>query len=167
MVGLGIAVGRGSTHVDDWFARAGDAHEGVYRLLFFTKPVLLAVMLLATVGVALVKRRWRLAAVVASTPMLAVIVARLLKHLFGREREGALAYPSGHVTVMVAVLGGVVLVVGARVWLLAAAAVFALFGIAGQAMTYHYFTDTVGAALLGTALVCLAAPMARLDRCQP
>ena len=35
-----------------------------------------------------------------------------------------------------------------------------LLGIVGQAVTYHYFTDTVGALLLGTAVVCVAA----LDR---
>ncbi len=42
-----------------------------------------------------------------------------------------------------------------------------LLAVLGQAFTYHYFTDTVGAALLTTALVCLAAWAAELDRCQP
>ena len=86
---------------------------------------------------------------------------------FGREREGALAYPSGHVTVLMTVLGMVVLVWGARRWLVLAVAVFALLGAAGQALTYHYFTDTIGAALLGTSLVAIAARAAGLDRCQP
>jgi hypothetical protein len=29
--------------------------------------------------------------------------------------------------------------------------------VVGQAVTYHYFTDTVGALLLGTAIVCVVA----------
>ena len=39
--------------------------------------------------------------------------------------------------------------------------------VLGQAVTYHYFTDTVGAVLLGTAVVCVAALAAKLDTCQP
>jgi membrane-associated phospholipid phosphatase len=167
MVALGLAVGGGSTRVDDWFAGVGRTHDGLDRLLFFTQPLLLAVMLLAAVAVGLFRRRWRLAAVVALTPVAGVVAVRLLKRLFGRERDGALAYPSGHVTVMVAVLGMVVVVVGAKAWMLTSAAAFALLGMAGQALTYHYFTDTIGAALLASALVCLAARASELDRCQP
>jgi membrane-associated phospholipid phosphatase len=167
MVALGLVVGDGTTRLDDWFTHAGDAHPGVARLLFFTQPVVLGALLLAAVVVALWRRRWRMALVVVLTPVVAVVAVRVLKALFGREREGALAYPSGHVTVMTAVLGMVVTVAGMRLWPIVAAAVFALLGIAAQALTYHYFTDTVGAAFLGTALVCLGVRAARLDRCQP
>ncbi|TQR87974.1 PA-phosphatase [Mycobacterium hodleri] len=144
MVVLGLAVGDRSTGVDDWFNRNGwAAHPVLGRLLFFTEPLLLQLLLVGVVAV------------------------RVLKRLFGREREGALAYPSGHVTVMMTVLGVVVLVWGARRWLLLAAAVFAGLGTAGQALTYHYFTDTIGAVLLGSSLVVLAATAAKLDGCQP
>lgn len=168
MVVLGLAVGDRSTGVDDWFNRNGwAAHPVLGRLLFFTEPLLLQLLLVAAVGVALYRRRWRLAAVAALTPLAGVVAGRVLKRLFGREREGALAYPSGHVTVMMTVLGVVVLVWGARRWLLLAAAVFAGLGTAGQALTYHYFTDTIGAVLLGSSLVVLAATAAKLDGCQP
>lgn len=168
MVLLGVAVGDRSTKVDDWFIRHGmAAHPGLAQLLAFTQPLLLMAILLASVAAAAYRRWWRLTAVVALTPVAGVVAVRLLKRLFGREHEGALAYPSGHVTVLVTVLGMVVLVWGARRWLLVAIAVFAVFGIAGQALTYHYFTDTVGAALLGTSLVAIAGRAARLDRCQP
>jgi len=168
MVVLGLAVGDRSTGIDDWFNRNGwAAHPVLGRLLFFTEPLLLQLLLVAAVGLALYRRRWRLAAVVALTPLAGVVAVRVLKRLFGREREGALAYPSGHVTVMMTVLGVVVLVWGARRWLLLVAAVFAGLGTAGQALTYHYFTDTIGAVLLGSSLVILAATAAKLDGCQP
>lgn len=168
MVVLGLAVGDRSTGVDDWFNRNGwAAHPVLGRLLFFTEPLLLQLLLVAAVGVALYRRRWRLAAVAALTPLAGVVAVRVLKRLFGREREGALAYPSGHVTVMMTVLGVVVLVWGARRWLLLAAAVFAVLGTAGQALTYHYSTDTIGAVLLGSSLAVLAATAAKLDGCQP
>ncbi|HNF05592.1 MAG TPA: phosphatase PAP2 family protein, partial [Mycobacterium sp.] len=98
----------------------------------------------------------------------AVELARWAKRFFGRSKGDALAYPSGHTTLMVVVLGMVILVVGARVWLVLAAAGWAVLGVLGQAVTYHYFTDTVGGVLLGTALVCIAAEVRnRLVRRRP
>jgi hypothetical protein len=168
LVLLGLAVGDRSTRVDDWFIRNGwAAHPVLGELLFFTEPLLLQLLLVAAVVTALYRRRWRLAAVVTLTPLTGVVAVRVLKRLFGREREGALAYPSGHVTVLMTVLGMVVLVWGARRWLLLAATVFAVLGAAGQAVTYHYFTDTIGAVLLGSSLVAMAAMAAKLDGCQP
>ncbi|WP_263995940.1 PA-phosphatase [Mycobacterium yunnanensis] len=168
MIALGLAVGDGSTRVDDWFSRNGwAAHPMIGELLFFTEPLLLQLILISAFVVALYRRRWRLAAVVVLVPLAGVVAVRVLKRLFGREREGALAYPSGHVTVMMTVLGMVLLVWGARRWLLLTAAMFAVLGTAGQALTYHYFTDTIGAVLLGSSLVVLAATAAKLDGCQP
>jgi hypothetical protein len=37
----------------------------------------------------------------------------------------------------------------------------------GVGVTFHYFTDTVGGLLLRSAVVCLAALVAKLDRRQP
>jgi membrane-associated phospholipid phosphatase len=87
-----------------------------------------------------------------------------LKPLFGRIKGEALAYPSGHTTVMVVALGMLILAVGARRWLVWAAVAFAALGILGQASTYHYFTDAVGSVLLGTSLVCVAAVILRTLR---
>ena len=49
------------------------------------------------------------------------------------------------------------LVAGLALWAVFVAAAWCLLGIVGQAVTYHYFTDTVGSLLLGTAIVCVAA----------
>ncbi|MDY6996833.1 MAG: PA-phosphatase [Actinomycetota bacterium] len=121
--------------------------------------------------VALYRRRWRLAAVTAAAPFVAVLLARLAKRLFGRYKDVALAYPSGHTTLAVVVLGMGVLVAGAAAWAIATAVAATTLAVVGQGVTYHYFTDAVGAVFLGTALVCVAAlivaPARRLDGCQP
>ena len=66
MVTLGLAVGNGSTPVDDWFHQYG---RGPAKwLLFFTDPRVLASVVLAALAVAVYRRRWRLAvAAVVST----------------------------------------------------------------------------------------------------
>ena len=165
MFALGGAVGRRSTPLDDWFHRLGC---GPARwLLFFTEPWLLAVALAAAVAVALYVRRWRLAAVMVASPLVGIALSTLFKRLFRRESGGALAYPSGHITATVIVMGMLVLVAGSAMWAVVLAATVTRLGIVGQAVTYHYFTDTVGALLLGTAVVCVAALIVELDRRQP
>ncbi|MFL0175725.1 PA-phosphatase [Mycobacterium sp. SMC-13] len=155
---LGWGVGKASTPVDDVFQDAGrDGQPYTGWLLFFTDPRVLMAMLVIAVGIALWHKRWRLAAVLALTPQLAVFIERGLKELFGRHKGGALAYPSGHTVLMVTVLGVIVLAAGAVLWSRVLAGIFVPLGMLGQAFTYHYFTDTVGALLFGSSLVCLAA----------
>jgi hypothetical protein len=152
---LGWAVRNGSTPVDDWFHRY--AHSPAHWLLFFTDPRVLALVVLATLAVALYRRQWRLAIATLVCPLVAMGLARLMKPLFGRERAGAFAYPSGHTATVVVVMGMVVLVAGAALWSMLVAVACCLLGILGQAVSYHYFTDTIGAVLLSTAIVCVAA----------
>jgi len=162
MVLLGLAVRDGSTPVDDWFQHGRGSALG--RLLFFTDYRTMLLALAVALGLALYRQRWTLAAVVAVTPVAAVWLSRLCKNLFGRLKEGAVAYPSGHTTLMVSVLGMLILVVGARPWVVITAIVWALLGVVGQAVTYHYFTDTVGALLLGSSVVCIAAAIVHRAR---
>jgi hypothetical protein len=154
MLFLGWAVGKGSTPIDDWFK--GFRHSPAKWLLFFTDPRVLAIVLVACVAVALYRRQRRLAVVAALSPAVAVALVQLVKRLFGRRSDGALAYPSGHTTVMVVVMGLVVLAAGAALWAVLVAVTVCLLGVLGQAVTYHYLTDTVGALLLGTAIMCVA-----------
>jgi hypothetical protein len=155
MVALGWAVGNGSTSVDDWFHQY--RHSPAKWLLFFTDPRALAALLVGCLVVALYQRRWRLAVVTALSPTIAIALVQLLKPLFDRRSDGALAYPSGHATTMVVVLGIFVLVARSALWSVLVAVPFCLLGMIGQGVTYHYFSDTVGALLLGSAIVSVAA----------
>lgn len=155
MVVLGLAVRNGSTTVDDWFHRHGHREAGF--LLFFTDPRVLVMIVLATMAVASYRHQWRLWIATAVCPFIAMGVARLLKPMFGRERFGAFAYPSGHTTTVVVVMGMVVLTAGSALWVVLIAVAWCLLGLLGMAVTFHYFTDTVGAVLLGSAIVCVAA----------
>jgi membrane-associated phospholipid phosphatase len=91
------------------------------------------------------------------SPAVAIALVQLLKPLFDRRSDGALAYPSGHTTTMVVVIGMVVLVARCALWAVLVAVAYCLLGMIGQGVTYHYFTDTIGGVLLGTAIVCVAA----------
>ena len=102
-----------------------------------------------------------------ASPAIGIVLARLLKQLFGRENDGAFAYPSGHTTAAVIVMGMIVLVAGGALWAVVVAVTVSLLAMIGQGVTYHYFTDTVGGVLLGTAVVCMAALVVELDRRQP
>jgi membrane-associated phospholipid phosphatase len=157
MVLLGWAVGKGSTPIDDWFQRARGSALG--WLLFFTDQRTVVVILLGTLAFAVYRGRWLLAMLIVATPVAAVWISRVFKDLFGREKGGAVAYPSGHTTLMVVVLSMVILVAGARLHVVLVAIIWALLGMLGQAVTYHYFTDAIGGLLLGCSLVCVAAAL--------
>lgn len=167
LVALGLAVGNGTTSLDTWFHDTYLAHQWLGQLLIVTDARVQIAGWLIVSAVAVLRRRWRVAVVVVVTPPVAVMTARLAKRVFGRYRDDALAYPSGHTTLLVAVLGMALLVFGVTLWSCALAAVVAALGALGQGFTFHYFTDTIGALLLGSALVCIAAWAAGLDRCQP
>ena len=155
MVLLGLGVRDGATPMDAWMQQARGGPLG--SLLLFTDYRTVQALLLTAVAVSLYRRMWALVPVIVVVPIVAVWAARALKPIFGRLKDEGLAYPSGHTTAMVAVLGMLILAIGVRRWLLWAVAVFATLGILGQSVTYHYFTDAVGAVLLGTSLVCLTA----------
>ncbi|MBB3747885.1 membrane-associated phospholipid phosphatase [Mycolicibacterium sp. BK634] len=152
---LGWAVGAGSTPIDDWVKRAHGSVLG--WLLFFTDQRTVAVILIGALMLAGYRQRWLLAVLVVVTPVAAVWLSRILKDWFGREKGGAVAYPSGHTTLMVVALGMLILIAGARLYIVVAATFWGVLGMLGQAVTYHYFTDAIGGLLLGSSLVCAAA----------
>ncbi|WP_307787885.1 PA-phosphatase [Mycolicibacterium sp. S2-37] len=153
---LGWAVGGGSTRLDDRLL----AIDGPDWLLVVVDERFLAALVVGAGAAALWRRRWRLAVVVAVCPLVGIAAAQAMKRLFGRELDGAVAYPSGHVTALVVAAGMVVLVTGANRWVLAIAVVLIAAGMYAVGTTFHYFTDTVGAFLLGTAVVAVGAVLA-------
>ena len=159
MVVLGLVVGHGPTAFDD---RALRVLQRVFGpdpvwMLYFSWALPMMVTLGIAVLIALVRRRWRLAVVVALCPLLSVIVTRLLKPLFGRYKGDALAYPSGHTTVVITVMAMLVLAAGVSLWMLLVAGVVTVIGGLSMAATdLHYLTDNIGAVFLASAAVCLA-----------
>lgn len=166
MVLLGLGVRGGATPVDAWLqqAQGGPLRGPLSSLLVFTDYRTAQALLVGAVAVSLYRRLWALVPLIVVVPLIGLAASSVLKPVFGRMKEQGLAYPSGHTTVMVVLLGMVILAAGTRRWLVWAAAAFAALGILGQSVTYHYFTDGVGALLLGTSLVCLAAAALRWTR---
>jgi membrane-associated phospholipid phosphatase len=127
--------------------------------------VMAAVLALACVAV----RRWRGAVLVAvAVPAAGALTEFLLKPFVGRLLSGYLSYPSGHTTgvIALAVTFAVLLADPTRPrlpaavrLLLAALAVLAAgaVALAVVGLGLHYFTDTVGGAATGTAVVLLTA----------
>lgn len=156
---VGLAVGRGSTPLDDWLL-AIDGPD--WLLVLVDERVLIGAVAVAFL-VALWRRRWRLAAVVGLCPLVAVGTAQVLKRVFDRELTGELAYPSGHVTALASAVGVVVLVAGVRRWVVTVGVVLVVVGMFAVGLTFHYFTDTVGAVLVGSGVVALGARFAAAD----
>jgi hypothetical protein len=161
MIVLGLAVGKGSTPLDDWFQEHNNS--AVRTLSFLTKPLSLAILGFAVVGMALYRRWWRLAAVAVVFPPAAYLLVQLIKPLFGRMIGDGLAYPSGHITMTTVVLGLFVLVAGGALWAVLIAMLYVALAMVGVGSTFHYFTDTIGGMLLATSIVCIAALVARRD----
>jgi undecaprenyl-diphosphatase len=117
--------------------------------------------------ICLLRRRYRGAALLAiSIPATAVIIERLLKPLVGRTALGFLSFPSGHAAGTFALATGItVLLAGAprvprAVRLAAPVIAYAVASVVAAAMIalgFHYFTDAVAGAAVGTGTVLATA----------
>ncbi len=154
-----MVVGNGPTGFDDWALRVMQRVLGPDPewMLYFSRALPMMATLGIAVLIALARRRWRLAVVVALCPLIAVMATRLLKPLFGRYKDAALAYPSGHTTVVITVMAMLVLAAGVSLWLaLVAGAVTVIGGLSMAAADAHYLTDNIGSTFFASAMVCLA-----------
>jgi membrane-associated phospholipid phosphatase len=104
----------------------------------------------------------------AAVPAATGLDEGLLKPLVGRTYLGALSYPSGHTTAVFALAATVTVLLlvpphpagGRRLRVLIPAAGFLLGVVVAAAvigLRWHYFTDTVAGAAVGTGTVCVLA----------
>ena len=155
--------------VDGWIDGQIDARLGRYPHVtdFIYLGDSLWVVVIATVAVVacLLTRRLRGALLVAITvPVAGGLTDHILKSLVGRTNNGALTYPSGHTAVVTTMVVAAVLVLtgpgrpplpAALRWLLSAVllALIPCVAVSLVIADYHYFTDTIGGAGVGIAVV--------------
>ncbi len=141
-----------------WFS--GRPHPA--ELLAFPGTTIPAVALSVAIAVACLLAGRRNGAVLAvlAVPVAIGVNEALLKPLVHRTYLGQVVYPSGHTTTIFALAAVVtVLLLGPKgplravilavAYLLAAAVIVGVIGL-----RFHYFTDTVAGAALGTGTVC-------------
>lgn len=162
------------SRVDNWLFRHAGSGPQVMRVVGLGNPLWVTVICVLTGLACLVTRRYRGVLLVAiAVPLAGGISEYALKPLFDRTITGALAYPSGHVTAVSAMAVTIaVLLTGASGPPLPAALRWlarglALLTVACVAMAvvivhFHYFTDTIGGACVGTGTVLATALL--LDR---
>ena len=159
MVLLGLGVREGAAPLNGWAPQVSGPPP--QWLLLFSDPRTANAMLIAAAGAALYRRLWAALPMILVIPLVSIAATAGLQKLFGASPGQGPAYPSSQTTMMVVVLGMLVLAVGVRRWLTAAAVVFVLLGVAGQSVDLDNLTDSLGALLLGTSLVAVAASILR------
>jgi len=124
---------------------------------------ILGVPLLVIVAL-LLARRWRAALFAALCFAASAGAVQILKHLFGRARPDDMivasdfgSFPSGH-TANAATIALVVWVLFPRVWTAIAGALWIVaMALSRTFLSVHWATDTLGGALVGSAVVLLLA----------
>jgi membrane-associated phospholipid phosphatase len=176
VVALGLPL-RGQTGPDS-FDAAVDApviaflgsHHGLVLWLAWPATAVpsIAVSAATAIGCLVARRLNGALLAVAAVPVASALDDAVLKHLFHRTYLGQLAFPSGHVTsvsAQAAMLAVILLVAphprrtqAPRVALLAVFCVLTLAtAVAVIALRWHYFTDTVAGAAVGTGTVLALA----------
>ncbi len=170
----------------DAFDRAVDApvltlfggHRGLALWLAFPGTTIPAVVLSVVIAVAcLLTGRIRGAVLaIAAVPVAVGLCEVLIKPLVHRTYIGQVVYPSGHTATIFALAATITVLLLAsprpvvarplRVLILAVAYLAAVAVVVGViAVRFHYFTDTVAGAAVGTGTVCGLALV--LDVVQP
>lgn len=156
---------------DAWWNEFVSAHRGDLMVQFAMVLNAIGGGWIAILGVPLLviaalllARRWRAAVFAAICFVASAGAVQVLKHLFGRARPDDMivvsdfgSFPSGH-TANAATIAVVVWVLFPRVWTAIAGAVWVLaMALSRTFLSVHWATDTVGGALVGSAVVLLLA----------
>lgn len=112
----------------------------------------------------LMSRRWRAAVFAGLCLGASAVAVQLLKHAFGRARPDDMivvsdfgSFPSGH-TANAATLALILWLLFPRVWIAVAGALWVVgMALSRTLLSVHWATDTVGGALVGSAVVLLLA----------
>jgi membrane-associated phospholipid phosphatase len=149
--------------VDGWIqGHLGITSPALSALTLLGDPLPVTIMTVL-IALACVRARWWRAVVltVIAAPVTSGLTEDVLKPAIGRTLHGGLTMPSGHTTAVftLATLGAVLLcpVPGRRLLILAAYVLAAAVAVAMVAQGYHYFTDTIGGAAVGTGAVLAVA----------
>jgi membrane-associated phospholipid phosphatase len=155
--------------IDGHLRDFGTAHLGLSRFVAsLGGPVPIFLITVALVVGLLVTRRPRRAMLAVATPVVASAISEwLLKPAVDRHFTGALSFPSGHATGIFSFVFVCIVLLGAerggiiqrwRGWLIVALLVIgAAVACALAAIQAHYFTDTVGGALVALVVTVILA----------
>lgn len=155
--------------IDGWLHHSIGRHRGILNLVsLLGGPIPVAILTAALVVACLVVRRQRAAALVAIGVLAASTLAEfLLKSLVGRRMgSGTGSFPSGHAVGMFALAVAVCVLLAQpfrpepalrRLLSLGALLVATAVSVAMVGLNHHYFTDIIGGAAVGTAVVLLTA----------
>ena len=156
--------------VGHWLRSTIGTHPAALHVLAnFGEPPLVTALTVVLVLAAVVARRWRGAVLAAvAVPLAAALTELALKPLYGRTIGGALSYPSGHATSDFALAAVAAILFAAparpripafarRLLLLGAFLFAAVVAVAMVSLWYHYFTDIIGGAAVGSGTVILTA----------
>jgi membrane-associated phospholipid phosphatase len=145
-------------------------HGGLLFWLILPGGLILAVVISAVTAAGCLLARRLNGAVLAVTavPAAAGLDDGLLKHLFHRTYLGALSFPSGHTTTVVAITATLAILLlvppqqartrTARAALVATACLITAVVVMGViGLRFHYFTDTLAGAAVGVGTVLVLA----------
>jgi membrane-associated phospholipid phosphatase len=185
LIATGGAIAAGQRHgnavdrpVDGWLQSQFTLSHGALQVTAVAGLVILYVIGAALIGANLAAKRLNVAVLaVIAVPIASGITELILKPMVHETLSGGLMYPSGHTTNAFAIVAviGIAAHLTPRSWLprwLAALTVAVAIGagcvvaVTMVSLGYHYFTDTLAGAAVGTSAVlavalCLDAPAAR------